>query len=375
MPDRKLRKRIAIDAARMMYERAEAEYYTAKRKAARQLGLDPRLRPRNLPSNREIREQIERLTAIHEGDARFANLREMRLAALKLMWRLTGFHPKLIGSVATGHVRDGSDIDIHVFSDNAAAITGILDEDRLVYTLERKRVIKHDQERVFTHVHVSDRSPRGAELKFELTIYPRDKVNYVFKSSITGKAIESLTVPQLEQCIREDYPDADLDALRDGDFAAWTDPIPIFKSLLERLEGVRQNPEYHPEGDALYHSLQAFDLAREMHPYDEEFITAALLHDVGKAIDPRDHVPAAMDVLDGLITPRTAFLIENHMRALELRDGTLPAKIKTALQASEWFDDLMDLRDVDDQARKTGVQVPTVDEALEQLRALHDWTD
>ncbi|RJP39074.1 MAG: tRNA adenylyltransferase [Phycisphaerales bacterium] len=372
MPDRKLRKRIAIDAARMMYERTESEYYTAKRKAARQLGLDPRLRPRNLPSNREIREQIERLTAIHEGESRFANLREMRLAALRLMWRLAAFHPKLIGSAATGHVREGSDVDIHVFSDNAAAVTAILDEDRLVYTVERKRIIKHHQERLFTHVHVSDRSPRGAALQFELTVYPRDKVSYVFKSSITGKAIESLTVPQLERRIRDDYPDADLDALRDGDFAAWTDPIPVFKSLLERLEGVRQNPEYHPEGDALYHSLQAFDLARALRPYDEEFITAALLHDVGKAIDPRDHVAAAMEALEGLVTQRTAFLIENHMRALELKAGTLPVKIKSALQSSEWFEDLMDLRDVDDQARRTGVPVPTVDEALEFVRCLAD---
>ena len=62
--------------------------------------------------------------------------------------------------------------------------------------------------------------------------------------------------------------------------------------LLLPLENVKQNPEYHPEGDALYHSLQVFDLARDELPYDEEFLLAALLHDVGKAIDPRDHVAA-----------------------------------------------------------------------------------
>ena len=45
----------------------------------------------------------------------------------------------------------------------------------------------------------------------------------------------------------------------------------------------------HPEGDALYHSLQVFHLAREARPYDEEFLLAALLHDVGKAVDPQDH--------------------------------------------------------------------------------------
>ena len=42
-----------------------------------------------------------------------------------------------------------------------------------------------------------------------------------------------------------------------------------------------------PEGDALYHSLQVFALASDRLPYDEEFLTAALLHDVGKAINPQ----------------------------------------------------------------------------------------
>ena len=60
--------------------------------------------------------------------------------------------------------------------------------------------------------------------------------------------------------------------------------------LLQPLEGVKQSPKHHPEGDALYHSLQVFELARDERPYDEEFLLAALLHDVGKAIDPADHV-------------------------------------------------------------------------------------
>ena len=73
--------------------------------------------------------------------------------------------------------------------------------------------------------------------------------------------------------------------------------------------------KYHPEGDALYHSLQVFDLARDELAYDEEFLAAALLHDVGKAIDPADHVAAGLEALDGFITERTAWLIEHHMLA------------------------------------------------------------
>ena len=58
-----------------------------------------------------------------------------------------------------------------------------------------------------------------------------------------------------------------------------------------------------------------------MCPYDEEFLLAALLHDVGKAIDPSDHVAAALQALEGSITERTAWLIAHHMDAQALRAG------------------------------------------------------
>lgn len=54
------------------------------------------------------------------------------------------------------------------------------------------------------------------------------------------------------------------------------DRFAIFKLRLLPLESVKQNPKYHPEGDALYHSLQVFHLARDARPYDEEFLLAAL---------------------------------------------------------------------------------------------------
>ena len=124
--------------------------------------------------------------------------------------------------------------------------------------------------------------------------------------------------------------------------------------LLEPLEGVKQSPKYHPEGDALYHSLQVFELAREERPYDEEFLLAALLHDVGKAIDPSDHVEAALQALEGAITERTAWLIEHHMEAQALRAGTLGVKRPDPPPAIRDYDDLMLLSELDRRGRVRG---------------------
>src|SRR3954447_6192022 len=125
MADVKLRQAIALEAARLMYERVETEYFTAKRKAAKRLCRGS-VKPEDLPSNAEIRDQIQTFARIHEGDRRTEHLRDMRLQALRLMRLLRAFKPRLIGSVMTGHVRKGSDIDIHVFTDSAALVTDVL---------------------------------------------------------------------------------------------------------------------------------------------------------------------------------------------------------------------------------------------------------
>ena len=120
----------------------------------------------------------------------------------------------------------------------------------------------------------------------------------------------------------------------------------------------------------LYHSLQVFERAKEVTSYDEEFLLAALLHDVGKGIDPYDHVAAGLQALDGLITERTAFLIGNHMLALDYQAGTLGHRARVKLESSPDFDDLMLLRRCDTAGRVPGATVGTADEALAYLRDL-----
>ena len=362
MANAKLRQAIALEAARLMYERVESEYFTAKRKAAKRL-CRRGVKPEDLPSNAEIREQIQVFARMHEGDKRKENLRDMRLEALRLMRLLRRFRPRLIGSVMTGHVRKGSDIDIHVFTDSAGLVSDMLEQNGYQFDVERKQVVKHGEARVFTHIHVFDR------FNYELTVYAEDKAHYVFKSSITGKAIERASIRELEEFLEREYPGIRLD-----DELSATEPAvdcwQLFRMLLLPLENVNGSPVHHPEGDVLYHSLQVFELARDHRPYDEEFLLAALLHDVGKGLDRSNHVDAGLQALDGLITERTRFFIEHHMHAHEYRAGTLGHRIKRELESSPDFDELMLLRQLDDEGRVPGAQVGTADEALDYLKEL-----
>jgi predicted nucleotidyltransferase len=345
-----------------MYDREETEYFRAKLKAARRLARGD-FKPSDLPSNREIRDQIQAWARLHEGEQRTENLRDMRLEALRMMRILRRFRPRLIGSTLTGHVRRGSDIDLHLFSDSIEAVAAALDEEGFCFEVERKRVRKHGEERTFVHIHVADRFP------FELTIYASRLAHYVFKSSITGKAIERASIAELEQLLAREYPGASLDqSVLEAE--SQVDRFQIYEMLLLPLENVKEDPKFHPEGDALYHSLQVFDLARNELPYDEEFLLAALLHDVGKAIDRHDHVAAGLEALTGHITPRTAWLIEHHMEAQDLLDGSLGARARRRLEASEDHEELRLLARCDRKGRARGVEAPDLDEAIECLREL-----
>lgn len=362
MKSNKLRRQICFEAARAMYFRQESEYYRAKQKAARHI-CKGWVKPADLPSNAEIRDEIQTFARLHEGQSRTDNLQQMRLVALRVMHLLERFKPKLIGSTLTGHVRQGSDIDLHVFSDSLEAITMTLDEQMLFYDVERKRVRKDGQERIFTHVHLKDTFP------IELTVYASNLVNHHFKSSITGKPIERASIAELEQLMGDEYPQLSIDAsLRD--LEEQPDRFQVFYSLMLPLEDVKQHPKYHPEGDVLYHSLQVFDLACDELPYDEEFLLAALLHDVGKGIDPQDHVAAGLEALEGFISERTAWLIENHMLAHRILDGTIGARARRRLRENDSYDELLLLCGCDRGGRVAGVQTIELESAIDYVRQI-----
>jgi hypothetical protein len=148
-----------------------------------------------------------------------------------------------------------------------------------------------------------------------------------------------------------------------------------YRHLLVPLSRIQQDRRTHPEGDVLFHSLQVFRLACDELPYDEEFLLAGLLHDVGKGIDPHDSVVAGLRALGESISERTAWLIENLPAAQDYLSGTIGIRARRRLQNSESGDELVLLAKCDSAGRVPGAVVPDLDEALDLLRDLAETND
>ncbi|MFN3883802.1 MAG: hypothetical protein ACK4Q4_03455 [Rhodocyclaceae bacterium] len=124
-----LRSELAHTAARLIAEDG-MEYGSAKKKAARQLGL-----PENfpLPGNAEVEEAVRDYQAIYQEEEQAERLVWLRAAAAALMRRLTRFSPWLTGSVLEGTATRHSRIDILLFPDSAKEVEIFLLDERIPF--------------------------------------------------------------------------------------------------------------------------------------------------------------------------------------------------------------------------------------------------
>lgn len=201
----RLRRQIVLEAARLMYEEEVSQYFVAKRMAAKRMlgrgeGQRARYRPGDLPSNGEIQLALLNLAQQTEGAGRVERLDELRRIALEVMLALARFEPRLIGSVATGHVRRGSDIDIQLFADDPDDPEEWLKAAGWDYV--RDDVLIHRPSGWCEYQHL--RLERGAPV--ELTVYDRKELRRRPRSSTDGEPIERLTIRDVEALLPAHLP-------------------------------------------------------------------------------------------------------------------------------------------------------------------------
>lgn len=116
-----LRAEIAASAARMIAEDG-ADYGTAKRKAAKQILGNTKVRGDFMPDNAQIEEEVRLYQELFQGDTQPARLLHLRQAAVQLMQELEQFTPYLTGAVLNGTAGEHSDIHLQLFAESAKEV-------------------------------------------------------------------------------------------------------------------------------------------------------------------------------------------------------------------------------------------------------------
>ena len=192
--DSDIKHRVAREAATLLYLGAQKEYKQAKTKAAEIFGAH------FLPSNLEVALELNKIAEENEGPKRKEHLIQMRKEALDVMRLLSVFYPVLIGSVWRGTIKQGSDIDIAVYTDEPEEITKILKAGgvrllKTAWTTVNKRGATLES----FHIYAETASRHGLEIVARC----REEAGKKRKCETFGDEIKGLKIQELEKLLRD----------------------------------------------------------------------------------------------------------------------------------------------------------------------------
>jgi predicted nucleotidyltransferase len=188
------RKKVAKEAASLIYFGIEKEFKQAKVKAAIALGV------KFLPTNIEVAMELDKIADEYEGKARQERLIKMRREALNVMKLLVKYHPIVVGSVWRGTIHHQSDIDIIVFHDKPEEVRKILEKSgsKIVHTQQVTATEKEDKR---DSLHIFLESPTKEEV--EIIVRSPEERSRKEKCDVYGDFIIGLNVAELEKLLKE----------------------------------------------------------------------------------------------------------------------------------------------------------------------------
>lgn len=139
-----LRAEIAAAAARLIAEDG-ADYATAKRKAAKQVLGNAKIRGEIMPDNAQIEEEVRAYNELFFADTQPARLLHLRKLALRLMEELTQFSPYLTGAVLNGTAGEHSDIHLQLFAESAKDVEIYLINKNVDFEVSETAHFKHGE--------------------------------------------------------------------------------------------------------------------------------------------------------------------------------------------------------------------------------------
>ena len=175
-----LRAEIAIAAARMIAEDG-VDYGTAKRKAAKQILGNNKVRGDVLPDNAMLEEEVRLYNELFFGDTQPARLLHLRNLAVRLMGELAPFQPHLTGAVLNGTAGEHSDIHLQLFSESPKDVEIYLLNKRIDFEVSESSHFKGRSEPVETLSFIWQQEG------VHLALYETDDLRGAIKKSVSGR--------------------------------------------------------------------------------------------------------------------------------------------------------------------------------------------
>jgi hypothetical protein len=126
------RQQIAFQAAKLLLSGNAQDYDSAKRKAAKQLGIKLE---GPLPSDSEVEENLTSYQNLFRKDEHKHLLSLLRRLAEKAMTLLHAFSPRLVGPVLHGIVTQNTPVNLLIFSDPVENVDIFLMEKRIPFEM------------------------------------------------------------------------------------------------------------------------------------------------------------------------------------------------------------------------------------------------
>ena len=161
-------------------------------KAAQTLGIH------FLPSNLEIALELDKIAEENEGAEGKERLIQMRREALEVMRLLSDFCPVLIGSVWRGTIKQGSDIDIAVYTDEPEEIINVLKAEGVkVLKTSLDNSNKHGATLESFHIYAETSAKHG----LEIVARSREEAGKKRKCETFGDELKGLNIKELEKVL------------------------------------------------------------------------------------------------------------------------------------------------------------------------------
>jgi hypothetical protein len=186
-----LRRAVAEEAARIMREQGVDDFLLAKRKAAERLGVtDASI----LPRNTEIEAALMAHQRLFAADRHEAGLASLRRSALEAMRLLADFQPRLVGPVLTGTASPHSEINLHLFTESAEAVSIRLEERGVPHEVLERRV-RYERDRTVSYPAL--RFVAGRQT-VDAVVFPLDGIRQAPCSPVDGKPMRRANLGEVE---------------------------------------------------------------------------------------------------------------------------------------------------------------------------------